>query len=278
MTVRKGEIFGFLGPNGAGKTTTIRLLLDLIRPTGGQALVFGLDCQRRSQEVRERVGYLPGELNLYQNTHGRRLLEMFGSLRQGQVPWDYVHGLCQRLKVDLETPVGHMSHGNRQKVGLTLALMARPDLLILDEPTTGLDPLVQRQVMEVLREASAQGATVFFSSHVLPEVEQICDRVGFIRQGRLIAVEEVTSLHRRRLQRLTISFATTIPADAFASLPGVRLLQGTDRMVQLEVTGDIDPVVKVAARYPIASLDTERPTLEEEFLAYYRGEGLEARP
>ncbi|MFH1140444.1 MAG: ABC transporter ATP-binding protein [Chloroflexota bacterium] len=274
MAAKTGEVFGFLGPNGAGKTTTIRLLLDLIRPTAGQAFIFGLDCHRRSLEVRQQVGYLPGELALYENSRGRRLLDLFASLRPGQVSREHVDRLCQRLNVELNVPIGHLSHGNRQKVGLVLALMARPRLLILDEPTTGLDPLMQHQVLDILREARADGATVFFSSHVLSEVEQICDRVGFIRQGRLVAVEEVASLRRRTMQRLRITFSEAVPHDAFASLSGVRLMASTDRKVEMEVMGNVDPVVKAAARYHVESLETERPTLEEVFMAYYEREAV----
>lgn len=269
MAVETGEIFGFLGPNGAGKTTTIRLLLDLIRPTAGQACIFGLDCHRRSLEVRRQVGYLPGELALYEHSRGRSLLDLFASLRPGQVSAEHVDQLCRRLDVDLNAPVGQLSHGNRQKVGLALALMARPRLLILDEPTTGLDPLVQHRVLDILREARAGGATVFFSSHVLSEVERICDRVGFIRQGRLVAVEEVGSLSRHKMQRVRIAFSEAVPREAFASLPGVRLVEITDHRVEMEVVGSVDPVVKAAARYHVESLETEHPSLEETFLAYY---------
>ncbi len=277
MTVQRGGIFGFLGPNGAGKTTTIRLLLDLIRPTSGHAYIFGMDCKRLSLEVRQRVGYLPGELNLYTKSKGHSLLELFASLRPGEVSWDYVDDLCQRLDVDLDKAVGHLSHGNRQKVGLVLALMARPELIILDEPTTGLDPLVQHQVLDILREARAEGRTVFFSSHVLSEVEEICDRVGFIRRGRIVEVEEVEALRQRRVQRLSVTFADAAPQSVLTSLAGVRLLDSTDHTVRMEVTGDVDPVIKAIARHHVVSLESEYPSLEEVFMAYYEGDGVPAR-
>ena len=276
LTVRRGEIVGFLGPNGAGKTTTIRLLLDLIRPTAGRALVFGLDCQRDSVAARHHIGYLPSDRQLYRGLTGRHLLRLFASLRPRQVDWGYVEGLCRSLDLSLERRVGDLSRGNRQKVGLVLALMHRPDLLILDEPTTGLDPLVQRQVLDLLRDVRAEGRTVFFSSHNLPEVEHICDRVAFIREGRLMAVEEVHRLRSRRVQRIRFTFAEPVPADGVASLPGVRLLQCDGTSVHLEVAGAVDPVVKAAARYRVVALETVQPTLEEVFMAYYGPSGAHA--
>ena len=270
MTVHQGEIFGFLGPNGAGKTTTIRLLVDLVRPTSGRAVVLGMDCNKSSLQVRQRVGYLPGEVKLYPNFSGHKLIKLFTSLRPEQVSQEYVMYLCQRLDVDLDTPLGQLSHGNRQKIGLVVALMPQPDLLSLDEPTTGLDPLVQHQVLDLLREARSEGRTVFFSSHVLPDVEQICDRVGIIRRGRLAAVEQVQVLRERRVQRLRIKFAGPIQPRTFSSLAGVRLLECTDMTVHLEVTGEPDAVVKAASHYHVVSLESEQPSLEEVFMAHYQ--------
>lgn len=270
LTVNRGEIMGFLGPNGAGKTTTIRLLLDFIRPTSGRALVFGLDCRRDSVAAHRHVGYLPADLRLYNNLSGRRLLRLFASLRPGEVDWSYVESLCQLLDVPLDRRVGDLSHGNRQKVGVVLALMHRPGLLILDEPTTGLDPIVHHVVLDLLREVRAQGRTVFFSSHVLSEVEQICDRVAIIRQGRLVAVEKVDTLKARRFLQLRLTFAEPVPSDGFAQLPGVRILNHSDSSVHLEVAGDVDAVVKLAAKYHVVALETVQPSLEDVFMAYYR--------
>lgn len=269
VTVRRGEVFGFLGPNGAGKTTTIRLLLDLIRPTAGRADIFGLDAHRDSLAARRHIGYLPGELSLYKGASTEYLLDFFADLRPDQVSPDYVHDLCRRLDLPLKIPFGQLSHGNRQKVGLVIAFMARPDLLILDEPTGGLDPLVQREVLDILRDARAEGRTVFFSSHVLSEVEEVCDRVGIIRRGKLVTVDTVERLRGQRLQRIRITFADHAPGDAFDSLPGVRVVSSTDSTVELEVTGEADPVVKAAARYRVVSLESERPSLEDIFMAYY---------
>lgn len=180
LVVRRGEVFGFLGPNGAGKTTTIRLLLDLIRPTAGRVEVLGMDPRRQGREVRRRVGYLPGKLALYDRLTGREVLTYLGHLRDG-VDWAHADSLARRLDLDLNRPIGALSRGNKQKVGLVQALMHRPELLILDEPTGGLDPLVQREFHRLVREASGEGRTVFLSSHVLGEVERVADRVGIIR-------------------------------------------------------------------------------------------------
>ncbi len=269
FTVNRGEIMGFLGPNGAGKTTTIRLILDFIRPTSGRALVFGLDCRRNSLAVHRRVGYLPADLRLYGNLTGRSLLRLFAGLRPGEVEWSYVESLCQMLDISLDRRVGDLSHGNRQKVGLVLALMHHPDLLILDEPTTGLDPIVHHVVLDLLREVRAQGRTVFFSSHVLPEVEQLCDRVAIIREGRLVAVERVDILKGRRLLQMRLAFAEPVPPDGFAQLPGVRILSHSNSSVHLEVAGEVDPVIKAAARYHVVAVETIQPSLEEVFMAYY---------
>ena len=270
MTVRQGEIFGFLGPNGAGKTTTIRLLMDLIRPTSGRAQILGMDCNEFSLQVRQRVGYLPGELRLYGSLNGHKLIKLFSSLRSEQVSQEYVMCLCQQLDVDLDTQLNRLSHGSRQKIGLVLALMPQPDLLILDEPTTGLDPLVRHQVLDCLREARSEGRTVFLSSHVLTEVEQVCDRVGIIRQGRLVAVEHVQMLRERRVQRIRIDFAGPIEPRSFSSLAGVQLLKCTEMSVHLEVTGEPDAVVKAASRYHVVSIESEQSSLEDVFLAHYQ--------
>jgi ABC-2 type transport system ATP-binding protein len=269
IEVLQGEIFGFLGPNGAGKTTTIRLLLDLIRPTYGSAMVFGMDCFKASLETRKKIGYLPGELNLYRRSNGRDLLKLFSSLKPNQISQKYVSSICERLDVDLETQVSNLSHGNRQKIGLVLALMSRPELIILDEPTNGFDPLVRHQVLGLLREARSEGRTVFFSSHVLSEVEQICDRVGIIRKGHLVTVEQVQMLRKRLVSLIHINFAEVVPPGIFSSLSDVKLLDCKGKSVNLEVNGDIDAVVKIASRYHVVSFESEQPALEEVFMRYY---------
>jgi len=272
LEVRPGEVFGYLGPNGAGKTTTIRTLLDLIRPTGGQAEVFGLDAHRDSRRIRQRVGYLPGELALYGQMTGTDHLRYLGHLRGG-VDWRFVEQLAARLECDLSRPIRALSHGNRQKIGLIQAFMHRPELLILDEPTTGLDPLVQQEFQRMVAEARIAGQTVFLSSHILPEVERACDRVGIIRAGRLVAVEGVATLKSRALRRLEIHFAAPVPREPFAALPGVRDVSVEDSVLRCAVIGTVDAVIKAAAQFPVVNIISHEPTLEEIFLAYYGGEG-----
>ncbi len=220
LAVNEAEIFGFLGPNGAGKTTAIRVLLDLIRPTSGHAEVFGLETRKHSVEIRQRTGYLPGEMSLYENMTGLELLQYFASLRP-LVDWDLVDQMATRLNCDLSRRIGALSQGNKRKVGLIQAFMHRPELLILDEPTAGLDPLIQHEFLGLISEASQHGQTIFLSSHNLPEVERICHRVGMIRGGRLIAVEEIDDLRQHAVRKLEIRFAEPVPVEAFQDLPGV---------------------------------------------------------
>ena len=270
IKVVRGEIFGFLGPNGAGKTTTIRLLLDLIKPTSGYAKIFGLDCNVSSMQVRQKIGYLPGELRLYTNTTGRNLFKLFTSFRPEQVSREYVDYLCQHLDIDIDTPVGRLSHGNRQKIGLALALMSKPDLLVLDEPTTGIDPLVQHHVLDLLKEAKSEGRTVFFSSHVLSDVDQICDRVGIIKQGKLVAIDEIQTLRKKKIHRIRITSKEPISPNVFTSLPKVRLLDHKNKTLHIEVTGEVDAVIKAASNHHLISLESEQPSLDEVFMAYYQ--------
>lgn len=269
LDVAAGEMFGYLGPNGAGKTTTIRLLLDLIRPTRGTAELFGLDVRRHGPEVRRRVGYLPGGLRLYESLSGRELLEYVGSLRGGR-DRALEASLAERLDCDLGREIRSLSHGNRQKVGLIAALAAAPDLLILDEPTTGLDPLVQLTLFEVLAEVRAAGRTVFLSSHVLPEVERSCDRVAFIREGRLVAVEDVAAFKARALRRVEFQFTEPVDAADFAGLPGVREVEARGSTLVCTVAGPVDALVKAAASRTVIAVATSEPSLEDLFLAHYR--------
>jgi len=268
LEVGRGEIFGFLGPNGAGKTTAIRCLLDLIRPSSGQALVLGFDSLRDSVEVRRRCGYLPGELRLYDNLTGAQTIDLFASLRGDGVGRAYLERLLEQLDLDPTKQAGSYSKGNKQKLGLVLAMMHQPDVLVLDEPTSGLDPLVQEQVEKLLREQAQAGRTVFFSSHVLSEVESLCHRVGFIRSGRIVAVEDVAALKGRSLHIVEVTFRGSVPVDAF-SLPGVREVQRQGDVVHLEVRDNIDAALKAIARYPVVDLRTEQPSIEQVFLAYY---------
>ncbi|MEW6232324.1 MAG: ABC transporter ATP-binding protein [Chloroflexota bacterium] len=270
IEVRRGEVFGYLGPNGAGKTTTIRLLLDFIRPTRGRATIFDLNTRRTSREIRQRIGHLPGELALYENLTGAELLRYVGHLRRG-MEWRFVEELAARLDCNLSQPICSLSHGNKQKIGLIQAFMHKPELLILDEPTLGLDPLMQQEFYRLIAEAKAEGRTVFLSSHILPEVERVCDRVGIIREGRLIAVETVAVLKARTLRQLEIHFATPVPREVFARLAGVRDVIVEHGVLRCTVIGTLDALIKVAAQFQVVNVISHEPSLEEIFLAYYAG-------
>jgi ABC-2 type transport system ATP-binding protein len=270
LQVRLGEIFGFLGPNGAGKTTTIRCLLDLIRPNGGSLRVLGLDPQADPVAVRKRVGYLPGELHMDDNLNVEGVLRFLNKLRGGKADWDFVLHLAERLNLDLGMAVKNLSKGNKQKVGLIQALMHRPELLMLDEPTFGLDPLIQQQVLRMVSEARQSGATVFFSSHILSEVEAISDRVGIIRQGVMTEVAETSMLVNRSVRRVRIRFKQPVDSTSLGDLAGIRvLLRDSDQDLLLQVEGEMDGLIKALAALPVLTLETERPSLEEIFLAYY---------
>jgi ABC-2 type transport system ATP-binding protein len=275
FSVEQGEVFGFLGPNGAGKTTTIRLLLDLIQPSGGWFTVFGLEAQRNGVEIRRRLGYLPGDLRLYERMTGRDVLTYFAHLRglDGSASADR---LAERLDLDLGRRIKELSRGNRQKVGLVQAFMHDPDLLVLDEPTSGLDPLVQESFYELVAEATARGGTVFLSSHVLSEVQRVADRVALIREGRLQLVDRVESIRARSFTRVESTFSEPPPAEAFASLPGVRELGRHGDVVRFAVEGEIDPLVKALAGLHVKALDVQEADLEDIFMALYRGERADA--
>ncbi len=269
--VRPGEVFGFLGPNGAGKTTTIRLLLDLIRPSAGRAAVFGLDVRRHALAIRARTGYLPGDLRLYERLTAREHLRYLAGLR-GLPGLGEGEAVAERLELELDRPVRALSKGNRQKVGVLLALFHRPELLVLDEPTSGLDPLMQQAVYGLLRERVADGATVFLSSHLLAEVQQVAARVAAIREGRLELLDTVEGLRSRAFTRVEAAFAAPPPPGAFAGLPGVRELERRGATVVLALTGPADPLVKALARHEVLTLDSHEADLEDIFLDLYRGE------
>jgi ABC-2 type transport system ATP-binding protein len=278
LEVQRGEIFGFLGPNGAGKTTTIRCLLDLIRPSGGTVRVLGLDPQAEPVAVRARVGYLPGELRLDDNLTAEGVLRFFNRLRGGRADWSFVRRLVERLDLDLRTPIKNFSKGNKQKVGVVQALMHRPELLLLDEPTSGLDPLMQHEAVRLIREAREAGATVFFSSHVLSEVQEVAERVAIIRKGVVVEVAPTDALLHRALRRVRIRFRGPLDTLVLSHLPGVKLLARDDRSsVLLQVTGEMDSLIKALAAYPVSDFETERPSLEEVFLAYYEGDRTEGK-
>lgn len=265
-------MFGFLGPNGAGKSTTIRLLMDYIRPSSGRATIFGLDAHDHAQEIHARTGILPGDLAFYPKLTGEENLRYLANLRGG-VDWAFVHQLAERLDADLSRQVKAYSSGNRQKIGLIQAFMHKPELLILDEPTGGLDPLIQQEFYALVREAINAGQTVFLSSHNLPEVERVCDRVGIIREGKLVAVEQVAALKAKALRQIEIVFDGPAPRQAFEGLPGVRDVTAVNSHLRCTIAGTIDPVVKKAAQYTVVNMISQDPNLEDIFLAFYGREG-----
>ena len=269
LSVEKGEIFGFLGPNGAGKTTTQRVLLDVIRPTSGRATIFGLDCQKEGVDIRKRIGYLPGELSLYPGMKGGNFLDMLASLQENKVEDSYRSQLYERLDLDPNRKMKEYSRGNKQKIGIVGAFMAKPDLLILDEPTTGLDPLIQQIVMELVQETKDDGRSVFFSSHILPEVQEVCDRVGIIREGELIKTELVETLTKQQFKHLHLTLRDSPPADAFA-IEGVKETGRDGPMVTLEIRSGLDKVMERALPFGIEDIETPPVSLEEIFLAFYK--------
>jgi ABC-2 type transport system ATP-binding protein len=274
--VRKGEIFGFLGPNGAGKTTTIRQLMGLLRPTSGSARVFGRDCWSDSAAVKALVGFLPGDLHLYEHMTGQEFLDFFAAFRPQEDPRRH-HTLAERLDLDLTPRIKHLSKGNRQKLAIVQALMHDAPLLILDEPSSGLDPLMQINFLELLKEEQGQGKTIFLSSHLLPEVERIADRVAIVREGRLVAVEEVARLKAKRERQMELTLHDPVPVERFAAVPGVRVLsteQG-DRHLHLAVRGTLGPLLRLLGELPVDDLIFSPPDLESVFLQYY---GPEAAP
>jgi ABC-2 type transport system ATP-binding protein len=272
LTVNEGEVFGFLGPNGAGKTTTIRTVLDLIRPSSGRALVFGIESSADPVAIHRRIGYIPGEFTLYDRLTGGQTIQYFANLRGG-VDRAYQASLVERLEIDPKRKYKELSKGNKQKIGLVVALQHQPELLILDEPTSGLDPLVQQTFFEMVREAKTEGRTVFLSSHILSEVEKSCDRVAIIRDGRLVKVDRVEALRDLAHHQVELRFPDEVPIAAFAELPGVSDVSSDDHTLRLRVSGPITPVVQAAARYELLDFVSREPTLEETFLAQYADDG-----
>jgi ABC-2 type transport system ATP-binding protein len=275
LEVAEGEAFGFLGPNGAGKTTTIRTLLDHIRPTSGRATVFGIETTVDPVAIHRRIGYLPGEFTLYDKLTGGQTIEYFANLRGG-VDALYQADLVARLDIDPSRKFREYSKGNKQKIGLIVALQHRPDLLMLDEPTSGLDPLVQQTFYEIIREAKAEGRTIFLSSHILSEVEKTCDRVAIIRDGRLVKVDRVEALRDLAHHQVELRFAGDVPMGAFAALPGVSDVSTEGNVLRMRVSGPITPVVREAARYELLDFVSREPSLEQTFLAQYGREAGQA--
>jgi len=269
LQVEDGEVFGFIGPNGAGKTTTIRVLLNLIYPTSGQARVLGLDAVAESRKIRAEVGYLPAEVGYYDDMRVRQLLEYSAGF-YGMEPAETrrrISELAGAFELDVSRRTQDLSTGNRRKVGVVLAMLHRPKLLILDEPTGGLDPLMQARLFEVLGEENARGTTVFFSSHVLSEVQRFCNRVAIIKEGRIIKTEEVSALRAAQFQKVRITYASG--GEGPLSLPGILHQESSGQRWDLIYNGDVNALVRALGERKLQSLALEEPTLEEIFLHYY---------
>jgi ABC-2 type transport system ATP-binding protein len=270
LCVQEGEVFGFIGPNGAGKSTSIRMLLNFLFPTKGSGEVLGLDIIKDTMAIRRRTGYLPGDLAMYDTMTAREFLIYFANLRKVDATRE-MESLSARFELDLDRKIKDFSTGNRQKVGVVNAFMHEPELLILDEPTSGLDPLMQQEFQGLINEVRAEGRTVFLSSHILPEVDRVADRVGIVRENRLIAVDSVEAFKAKAHSTVTIQFTRVIDASAFASLNGVHSTESRNggTVIAVTVSGSVDAVIKEAARHDVVSLSTRDSELEEVFLSYY---------
>lgn len=272
LEVMTGEVFGFLGPNGSGKTTTIRTILDLIRPTSGSVTALGLDAQKHSLEIRTRTGYLPGELALYEEMTVRELLEYLTALRNGAGN-GRIEELSDQFELDLTRKIKDLSSGNKQKVGIIQAFAHEPELLILDEPTGGLDPLMQQNVYQLVDAARDEGRTVFLSSHILPEVERIADRVGIIRSGRLIEVATIDELKDRAVRVVEVRFGSETPTEQeLMEIANVAFVESRRTTVQIRIEGSMDSLIKALAEYEVVAMRSEEADLEEVFLDLYREE------
>ncbi len=275
LRVEPGEAFGFLGPNGAGKTTLIRLLLGFLRPSGGTSAVFGHDSWREQVAVHRLVGNLPGDFTYDDRMTGSDVVAHVARLRglgNDRAALAHAAELADRLHADLERPLRSLSRGNLQKVGLIQALFHRPRLLLLDEPTTGLDPLMQRRFVDLIAEARADGATLFLSSHNLHEVEHVCERVGIIRDGRLVATEQVDELVERALRQVRVRFDGEPPLEPLAALPGASDLTREGEWVHLRASGSLQPLIALLAAHPVADLEIERASLDDLFASFYGSE------
>ena len=273
LDVRPGEIFGFLGVNGAGKTTAIRILLDLCRPTSGSAWVFGLSCQQRGRDVRARIGYLPGELGLYRDMTGAETLDLLGRLGDRPVDARVRSALLDRFELsrrDVRRKVREYSTGMKRKLGIVQAFQAEPPLLILDEPTEGLDPLMQEQLYRLLEETTRGGRTIFMSSHVLPEVERVCDRIGLLRQGELVLLSPIAEVRGLAARTVRIVFREDVSQVPAEWPNGCEVLQTGSRAWTLRVRGPLGPLIALLQSLPIDDLDVQAPHLEDVLRRYYR--------
>ncbi len=265
FSVREGEIFGFIGPNGAGKSTTIRLLLSLIHPSSGQAAIFGKDVTEKGPEIRSQIGYLPSEVFYYDHMHVGELLKYSASFYPGDHK-ERISYLAGVMELEMNRKIRDLSYGNKKKVGIVQGLLHNPTLLFLDEPTSGLDPLMQRKFFDLIHEENKKGVTVFFSSHFLGEVQRLCDRVGIIREGRMVEVSDIRTLQKNNYKKMRV-----LSQQALASfeLPGVSNLHQEGEWTQFFYSGDINQVLQRVSSFAIEDMDIEEPTLEEIFMHYY---------
>lgn len=267
LEVQKGEIFGFLGPNGAGKSTTINTILDILRPDSGSVQILGID-HREVKQTHRLIGYLATDMETDPTLTGKQYLSFVAAL-QKNVKKSYIEELAARLKADLSVKIKHLSRGNRQKIGLIAAIMHNPEVLILDEPTSGLDPLIQSEFYAILREHQAAGKTTFMSSHVLSEVQEVCSRVGFIKDGKLLQVSSLEALLDKASRQVVVRFQTSAPTE-LERLGGVKDLQKTDGLIHFTFTGDLNKLVKLLAKNPVSHIEISEANLEELFMSYYK--------
>lgn len=273
LQVMPGEIYGFLGPNGAGKSTTIRLLMNFIQPTSGSATILGQDVVTDSVSIKGSVGYLSGDLAMYRKMTGTQFLDYMCELQASDCR-PYRDELAKRLKAELDKPLGELSRGNRQKIGIVQAFMHKPEVLILDEPTSGLDPLMQEVFYELVREAQKRGGTIFSSSHILGEVQKMCDRVGIIREGKLVAERKISEMATEAAQTFDIVFKDKPPLAKLKQIPGIQQVTQQDgNLVTLHIHGELAPLFAVLAKHHVTKLDTRNLDLEEVFLRFYKEEG-----
>ncbi|UCG56310.1 MAG: ABC transporter ATP-binding protein [Phycisphaerales bacterium] len=265
--IGQGEIFGYLGPNGSGKTTTIRIFLDFIRPSSGRARLFGLDSHVHSSKIKSRIGYVPGEYGIYEEMRGAEYLRFFGALRGCQKP-PLRDRLIDIFGLDISKRIKSYSHGTRQKLAVVQAFMHDPELLILDEPTIGLDPLMQQRFYELLLEMKNRGKTVFLSSHILSEVEKVCDRVGILKEGELVAIREISEIKRLRLRSIEITFKQEVNESVFR-LDGVRKVERDGNTIQLWVDSNINGILRTISEYPVENMSFRDASLEDIFMEYY---------
>lgn len=268
--IKKGEVYGFLGPNGAGKTTTIRLLMNFIAPSQGEAKIFDLDSVNDSVEVKSHIGYLSGEPALYPKMTGGQFLDYMASLAPPKRA-SYRAELIRQFNFDASQKIDRLSKGNRQKLAIIQAFLHEPEVFILDEPTASLDPLMQEAFFELVRLTKERGATLFISSHNLNEVQKICDRVGFIRAGRLIAEQTIADFAKAAVQTYDISFAGQAPLKELKSIPKAQLIVNTPHFISIKVRGDLTPLFSILTKHKVHSLDRREASLEEEFLSFYKG-------